>query len=219
MLAGLFGLDVPRGTSIWATLVQENKARSGSSGNWLTGANYGLNVGSVKKGTKREGKVRLLLYRNPGLVAGGLKEFSTPAVRLRECAFIAPHFPVPLSVTFCGVFAALSFIVIVPVILPIADGVNLTLILQFLPGSTVEQLVVSLKLAVMPILEMVSDAVPVFERVTVFEALVPTFCFPKLRLLGPTDPIATGVAVAVGVAVPVAVEVAVDVGVAVLVAV
>jgi len=112
------------------------------------------------------------------------------------------------------VFDALSFIIIVPATLPFADGVNVTVILQFLPGSNVEQLVVSLKLVVMLILETESDAVPVLERVTVFDALVvPTFCFPKLRLLGPTDPIATGVAVAVGVAVEVAV--AVDVAVAV----
>ena len=125
-----------------------------------------------------------------------------------------PQVPIPLSVTFCGVFDALSFIIIVPATLPFADGVNVTVILQFLPGSNVEQLVVSLKLVVMLILETVSDAVPVLERVTVFDALVvPTFCFPKLRLLGPTDPIATGVAVAVGVAVEVAV--AVDVAVAV----
>jgi len=54
--------------------------------------------------------------------------------------------------------------------------------------------------------------VPVFESVTVFAALVvPTFWFPKLRVLGFTDPIATGVAVAVGVAVDVAVAVAVAV--------
>jgi hypothetical protein len=80
--------------------------------------------------------------------------------------------PVPLSVTICGVFAALSFIVRVPATVPVPAGLNLTLILQLAPGCSEAQVVALVKLAVMVILVTVSDALPVFVRVTVFAALV-----------------------------------------------
>jgi hypothetical protein len=118
------------------------------------------------------------------------------------------HVPVPLSVTICGVFAALSFMVKVPAMVPFASGLNLTLILQLAPGCSVEHVVALVKPAVIWILDTTSGALPVFDSVTALAALVvPTLWFPKLRLLGLAEPIATGVAVAVGV------EVAVDVAV------
>jgi hypothetical protein len=80
--------------------------------------------------------------------------------------------PVPLSVTICGVFAALSFIVRVPATVPVPAGLNLTLILQLAPGCSEAHVVALVKLAVMVILATVSDALPVFVRVTVFAALV-----------------------------------------------
>jgi hypothetical protein len=108
------------------------------------------------------------------------------------------------------VFAALSLIVRVPATVPVAKGLNLTLILQFAPAFRVEHVVASVKPAVILTLDTVSNALPLFVRVTVFAVLVvPTFWLPKLRVLGVADPIATGVAVAVGVAVVVAVDVVV----------
>lgn len=46
--------------------------------------------------------------------------------------------PVPERVTTWGVPAALSFKVIAPLLKPVAVGVNVTLILQLVPGATVE---------------------------------------------------------------------------------
>ena len=127
--------------------------------------------------------------------------------RSSACIFAA-YVPVPLNVTICGEFDALSLIVRVPAMLPAAVGLNLTLILQVAPGFSEEHVVARVKLVVIVMLDTVSVAVPVFDRVTAFAVLVvPTFCLPKLRVLGLTVPIATGVAVAVGVAVTVAVAV------------
>ena len=112
---------------------------------------------------------------------------------------------------------ALSWTLKVPVTFPFTVGAKLTNILQLLFGETgAVQVFVCVKPALAEMPATVREAVPVLVSVTVFDPLVePTRCFPKLRLVGDTEPIAAGVAVGVGVAV----RVAVDVGVAVLVAV
>jgi len=83
--------------------------------------------------------------------------------------------PVPVSFTVCGEFVALSVIVISPVSVPTASGVNVTLIVQLAgEGPSVVPQVVALS-AKSPVAgEIVSgvDAVPVFFTVTVFGALV-----------------------------------------------
>ena len=56
--------------------------------------------------------------------------------------------------------------------LPLANGLNFTLILQLVPGSSLEQAFVSMKPGVMPILDTVSAAVPMFDSVTVLDVLV-----------------------------------------------
>src|ERR1035437_5694570 len=129
--------------------------------------------------------------------------------------------PCPLRLTTCGVLAALSLTFRVPVMTPVTDGANLTAILHLFPGKRGEvQVLVWVNPAVVEMLARLSEAVPLFFRVTAFAALlVPTVRLPKLKLVGLTVPIGTCVGVAVGVAVRVAdaVGVAVPVGVAVAV--
>jgi hypothetical protein len=110
-----------------------------------------------------------------------------------------------------------------PVIKPLADGLNLTCMLQLLPGRRgAVQVFVWMKFALVLMLLTLSEALPLLLSVTVLAALVvPTDCFLKLRVVGVTEPIAIGVgfAVGVGVDVRVAVPVAVAVELAVAVAV
>ena len=56
---------------------------------------------------------------------------------LRSTA-IERYLPVPVRLTMCGLPAALSVIVTAPVRIPVALGVNLTLILQLDPAATDE---------------------------------------------------------------------------------
>jgi hypothetical protein len=95
------------------------------------------------------------------------------------------HFPVPVRLTMCGLPAAESSIVTAPVRVPVAVGVNLTLILQLDPATSDEpHVVVSEKspLTAMPV--MISKALPVFVNVTVCALLVePTLREAKCRLV------------------------------------
>jgi len=129
--------------------------------------------------------------------------------------------PFPLRLTTCGVLDALSLISRVPVIAPTTVGANFTEIVQLFPVKSADvQVLVWVNPAVVEMLATLSEADPLLLRVTVLTALaVPTARFPKLKLVGLTEPTATGVGVAVGVAVCVAVVVAVPVAVAVDVAV
>ena len=92
---------------------------------------------------------------------------------------------VPVRLTVCGLPAALSLMVNVPVRVPLAVGVNVTLNVHVDPAATpFPQLSVSAKspLAEMPVI--CKGAVPLLERVTVCGALVvPTFWLPKVRLV------------------------------------
>ena len=101
--------------------------------------------------------------------------------------------PVPLSVTLCGLPAALSLIVTLAPRLPLADGVKVTLIVQLAPAASVlglmgQVLVCAKSPAFVPatvMLVIVRAAVPLFVSVTDLAALVvPTFWAPKLRLVG-----------------------------------
>jgi hypothetical protein len=87
--------------------------------------------------------------------------------------------PVPLKLTVCGLFAALSLIESVAVRLPVAEGVNVTLTVQVLLGMTVAPVQVSALLAkslafVPPsvTVEIVRLAVPVLVTVSAWAALV-----------------------------------------------
>lgn len=97
--------------------------------------------------------------------------------------------PVPVRPTTCGLPAALSVIVIVPVCVPVAVGVKVTLIEQFAPAaSEAPQVVVSPYCALGTMLLMLSDAVPELVSVTDCAALVVfNVWLAKVRLVGDND--------------------------------
>lgn len=83
-----------------------------------------------------------------------------------------PLVPVPVRVTFCGLPEELSVTLKVPVRVPEAVGVNVTLMLQFPPAaSELPQLLVWPKSPLAAIPAMVSVPLPVLESVTVCAAL------------------------------------------------
>lgn len=96
-------------------------------------------------------------------------------------------FPVPVRLTVWGELDALSVIEIEPVRVPVAVGVNVTVIVQ-LAGegpSVVGQLLVCAKSPVAGAIVSGVEAVPVFFTVTVLPALVvPTVCEAKVSLVG-----------------------------------
>jgi hypothetical protein len=90
--------------------------------------------------------------------------------------------PIPVRLTDCGLPEALSVMLRVPVRLPDAVGVNVTLMVQFAPAATeLPQVLVWAKspLAETPV--RFSEALPVFASVTVCAALVvPTVWLVKV---------------------------------------
>jgi hypothetical protein len=75
--------------------------------------------------------------------------------------------PIPLRETVCGLPAALSVTESVPLALPAALGVNVTLIVQELVAASVApQLFIWAKPALAEIPEIVSAAIPLSVRVT-----------------------------------------------------
>jgi hypothetical protein len=92
---------------------------------------------------------------------------------------------VPLRETICGLPAALSVIVTVPVTLPVVLGTRVTLMAQFAPAASVApQVLVSAKFAVTSMLVIDSGAVPPLVSVMSRGSLVePTSSSPKVRLL------------------------------------
>jgi len=101
-------------------------------------------------------------------------------------------FPVPVRLTICGELDALSVIEIEPVRVPVAVGVNVTVMVQ-LAGEgprVVGQLLVCAKSPVAGAMVSGVDAVPVFFTVTVLPALVvPTVCDANVSLVGVADTI------------------------------
>jgi hypothetical protein len=98
-------------------------------------------------------------------------------------ASTACNSPAPLSDTVCGLLAALSVNVRVPVRVPNAVGVNVTFTLHFLPARNIP-VHVFVEIAKSPTIVMpliVSVAVPVFTRVTDLAAPVVSMAsLPKL---------------------------------------
>ena len=94
--------------------------------------------------------------------------------------------PVPVNATVCGLPDASSLIVSVPVIVPDAFGVNVTLIVQLaLAATEVPQLLVSAKLVLTAIPVIFKVESPGLDRVTLCAALVElTAWSPKVRWEG-----------------------------------
>jgi hypothetical protein len=102
---------------------------------------------------------------------------------------VAGGMPLPDSGTICGLFEALSVIVMFPVLVPSWVGVKVAEILQLAPTATVLPqgfvLGFSAKSPLIVMLLMFSVKFPVLVSVTVFAALVtPTTLLPKLREVG-----------------------------------
>jgi len=95
--------------------------------------------------------------------------------------------PEPLSVAMLGEFVALLSTETLPSTLPAAVGTNETLSVADWPGVRVVLALTPLVLKPAPEVvtpEIVTFEFPVFVTVTFCELLLPTFTFPKLRLVG-----------------------------------
>ena len=104
--------------------------------------------------------------------------------------------PVPVRVTFCGLPAALSARLRSPVCVPLALGVNFTVIAQELPAAReLPHVLLSenslLFVPLIEMLDMLSAALPELESVTVWVgAGLPMGSLAKVRLLGERDALA-----------------------------
>ena len=141
-------------------------------------------------------KVRLLMVRGALPVLPRVMDWaelvpprvSLTNVRLEGEMPATGALPVPVKLTVCGLPAALSAMLTEAVRLPMAAGVNVTLMVQFPPADTEEpHVLVTAKspgsAPVVPILLIVKLPLPVLVRVTDCAALVvPGFWFPKLRV-------------------------------------
>jgi hypothetical protein len=111
-------------------------------------------------------------------------------VRLVGVSVTTGAVPLPLSVTLCGLPVALSVTVTLAVRLPVAAGEKVTEMVQPALAASVDgHVFVCVKspafVPVTPMLEMVSEPVPVFVRVVVCATVVvPTCCEPNARLVG-----------------------------------
>lgn len=92
-------------------------------------------------------------------------------VRLTAGA-VVEDVPVPLKLTVCGLPLALSVIVMAPVRVPVAVGVNVTLITQGVVGVRELGHELAAKSPLVTMLEIERLAVPLFVRVTLCDALV-----------------------------------------------
>ena len=104
-----------------------------------------------------------------------------------EGATVEPGPPLPLREITCGLFGALSVRVKVPVRLPVAEGVNLTLTVQLAPGA--------IELPQVPVPPKPKSPVNAAEKVIVEEVLfvrvescaellVPIAWLPKVKEVG-----------------------------------
>jgi hypothetical protein len=94
--------------------------------------------------------------------------------------------PVPVKATVCGVVSASSLKVNVPLRIPIAVGLKVTLTVQFAPAATVVPQVLALmaKSPLIVILLIFSVLVPVFVSLIAFAVLVvASTLFPKARFV------------------------------------
>ena len=95
----------------------------------------------------------------------------------------------PVSVTFCGLFDALSVIVMLADREPFAFGLNVTVSVQLAPGASellVQPLLVKSAELVPPSVMLVKfrAEVPVLFRTTVLLLVLFTLWVPKLKVLG-----------------------------------
>ena len=91
-----------------------------------------------------------------------------PKLKLVGAKLIPGPTPVPDRATVCGLPLALSVTVIVPDWLPVAVGVNVTLMVQFPPAATdVPQVLLCAYCVLAATLLILSAAVPELVRVTV----------------------------------------------------
>jgi hypothetical protein len=105
-----------------------------------------------------------------------------------------PHFTdLPLNVTACGVFAALSSIVNDPVTVPVTVGANFTEIVQLLPCARgTVQVFFSVKPLEIVMLPTVRDPFPLLLSVTFLaELFVSTVRFANVKAVGLTAAIGT----------------------------
>jgi hypothetical protein len=93
--------------------------------------------------------------------------------------------PDPVRLTVCGLPLALSVMVRVPLRVPVAVGVKVTLIAQVEPAATpLPQLFVSAKSPVVAMLEKCTGVVPLLVKVTACAALVvPTAWLANVKLV------------------------------------
>jgi hypothetical protein len=107
--------------------------------------------------------------------------------------------PVPVRLIDCGLPLALSVILAAPLRVPVAEGLNVMLIVQLaLAASVVPHVLVCKKSPLIAMLVMLRVAVPVFLRVTLWAALVvPTAWLVKVRLVA--DKLTAGALAAVPV--------------------
>ena len=148
------------------------------------------------------GKLQLVSFGSP--VQLKLTGWSNPAIELSTTVYVAVPpativplgvidpiekscvctNPLPVSSTICGLPGALSLSVKAPTLDAVDDGVNVTLIVQFVVGcSAVVQLSVSAKSPLAVMLEKVIGVVPSFVATTPCGAEVwPTGTLPKSRL-------------------------------------
>ena len=117
-----------------------------------------------------------------------------PKSRKLSDAFAVAAPPVPLRVTLCGLSAALSAIVNVPLIVPVTEGAKLTLIVQLAPPANEGgQLSVSENCWLAVMLATESAGPPRFVKVSGCGALlVPTACNGYWRYDPETDAVGLG---------------------------
>jgi hypothetical protein len=95
--------------------------------------------------------------------------------------------PVPVRVTLCGEFAALSVTVMLPVSGPVAVGVNVGVIVQFAPAVSVAGQVFVCPKFVLAAIAIGVDDEPVLVTVIIEpEVVLPTAVAEKLTLEGAT---------------------------------
>ena len=95
--------------------------------------------------------------------------------------------PEPLTVTTAGELLALLLTEILPAVLPVVVGANVTSTAALCPGASIVLELTPLALKPAPeavTLEIVTLEFPLFVRVTGNVLLLPSFTFPKLKLVG-----------------------------------
>jgi hypothetical protein len=131
-------------------------------------------VGTVQVASEgAPAQVKLTLWLNPPSPAivkvyvAGCPGATASEVEEPEAGASMKSWPVPLSVTLCGLSKALSEMLRVPVLVPLATGLKVTEIVQLAPALTLlAQVLVWEKSPLAVMLEMANEALPVLVSVT-----------------------------------------------------